>query len=151
MKPATQNTAIEISGESRLNKIAPVPFKAFLNQEIMKLYFKNGQKSPDPKDLQLLRNEIYQHLSDVWPGVKCEWITKAFKNGINGEYGEFANISYRAMVHWINEYRDNMKAENFGIKEDPMPSKERAEFVMGGLRNMPNTSNLIKKHKSNRK
>ena len=118
----------------RLNCVSEDQFKEFLLKEIYKLYLKNGQNKPSANDAATITNELYRNLIRIWPGVKTLWIGDAFENGINGEYGEFANISYRLMIYWINKYRFSMDRKDFGIKEDPMPTKERANFVLDGLR-----------------
>lgn len=132
MELAKQNNQLSTIG--RLNKIPENDFKIFLLKEYNKLLLKNGQNAPDPANAAIVVNELYTNLNRIWPGIKAEWISEAFSRGINGDYGKFANISYRAMVYWIQEYKYKMKAGDFGVKEDPMPTKERASFVLDGLR-----------------
>ena len=132
----------------RLSSISESDFKEFLLKEVYKLYFKNGQNKPDTNDAVTTVNEIYNNLQKSWSGVKMEWIKSAFDNGINGKYGDFANISYRVMNDWINKFRYSMNADDFGVKEDPMNCNERANFVLDGLRKRnPELSKLDNKGK----
>lgn len=132
MELVRQNTGLALIG--RLKEISDKEFKDFLMKEYHKLLLKNGQNAPDPVNAGLIVNELYRHLQAEWPGIKTDWIAKAFDNGINEEYGEFANISYRLMMHWIREFKHSMKSADFGVKEDPMNTKERAIFVLDELR-----------------
>ena len=146
MELARQNSEIAIN--QRLNKIKPVDFKKFLLQELHKLHIKNGQNAPDPDNASLIINELYNNLQKTWPGIKAEWIKKAFEKGINGDYGDFANISYRLMNDWINEFRYSMSREDFAIPEEPMNCNDRASFVLDGLRKRnPDIVKLDKKGK----
>ena len=133
--------------EARLKHVVPEDFKSFLLKQVFKLYFKNGQNAPSSGEAQMFVNELYDHLQKTWPGVKQEWIRSAFDKGIAGDYGEFANISFNILVLWIKKFRSMMNREDFGIKEDPMASKEKADFILSGLKNMPNTKKLFKKNK----
>jgi len=132
MELARQNNQIALTG--RLNEIAEQWFKEFLLKEYNKLMLKNGQNAPPPESAAMIANELYNHLTTSWPGVKVEWLSTAFNNGITGEYGDFANISFRLMVSWVNAYRGSMSRSDFGIAEEPMATKERADFVLDGLR-----------------
>ena len=147
---AKQNNQLAIQDESRLKECNDTEFKKFLNDEIYKLFLKNGQNAPDPRDVQLIRNELYNHLLHSWPGVKIEWIKGAFHNGINGNYGDFANISYRLMNDWINKYRYSMRREDFGVQEEPMNTGERSEFILKNRDKLPSVNELYIKHKSKR-
>jgi hypothetical protein len=55
------------------------------------------------------------------------------------------------MKSWINEFRYNMKKEDFGIKEDPMPTADRANFLLSNPDKLPSIEKLHDKHKSKRK
>ena len=146
MELAKQNS--ELAVISRLKEVSEKQFKEFLLKEYNKLLLKNGQNPPDPSNAGLVANELYNNLNKTWPGVKIEWVQKAFEKGINGDYGDFANISYRLMNDWINKFRYSMKREDFGIQEEPMNTKERASFVLDGLRKRnPELSNLDNKGK----
>ena len=132
MKIAKQNNEIVVMG--RLKDISEKEFKGFLLKEYHKLLLKNGQNPPSISDAVMITNELYNNLKTIWPGIKTEWISSSFNNGINGEYGEFANISYRLMVEWINKYKAGMKRKDFAMAEEPMSCKERSTFVLDGLR-----------------
>lgn len=149
MELARQNTGLALIG--RLKEISDREFKEFLLKEYHKLLLKNGQNAPDPANAGLIVNELYNYLKSTWPGIKTEWIASAFSKGINGEFGKFANISYRLMVDWIKEFQYTMKAEDFGVKEDPMNTHQRAEFLLGNPDKIPSLKDLQSKHKSKRK
>ena len=118
----------------RLNNADPRPFKLFLNQEILKLYLKNGQNNPDPAEVQAIRNELYDHLMETWPGVRAEWVKEAFKKGIAGKYGEFANISFRIMVSWVNTFRAQMRAGDYGVEKESEPLHVQAAAILTEIR-----------------
>lgn len=146
MELARQNNQLAVN--IRLNAISEMDFKKFLLQEVHKLFIKNGQNAPDPDNASLIVNELYNNLNKTWPGVKIEWMQKAFEKGINGDYGDFANISYRVMNDWTNKFRYSMRRTDFGIQEEPMSTKERASFVLDGLRKRnPELSTLDNKGK----
>lgn len=132
MELAKQNSGLALN--HRLSAVNEMDFKTFLAKELHKLFIKNGQNAPDPDNASLIVNELYNNLNKTWPGVKVEWLSKAFENGINGDYGDFANISYRLMNDWINKYKHSMKRTDFGIQEEPMNCNDRAGFVLDGLR-----------------
>ncbi len=132
MELAKQNNEVAVIG--RLKEISEKEFKEFLLKEYHKLLLKNGQNPPAVSNAVMITNELYHNLKSIWPGIKTEWISSAFENGINGDYGDFANISYRLMVDWINKYKAGMKRKDFAISEEPMNCEERSTFVLDGLR-----------------
>lgn len=143
MKPVKQENSLAVTG--RLNVLATQDFKHLLLTEVYKLYLKNGQNAPEEQDVAVIVNELYDYLTEYWPGVKAEWIQEAFKRGITGVYGDFANISFRVMTEWIRAYRSKMTAADFGIEKDVMPTKERADFVLSELRKRnPDIDNIGK-------
>lgn len=148
MELARQNNTIAITG--RLKEIKPEDFREFLLRRYNSLLLKNGQNAPTAENAVVIVNELYKYLQEEWPGIKTEWITEAFNNGINGKYGEFANISYRLMVYWIMEFKYSMRAEDFGLKEDPMHTSERANFLLKNKDKILSLKELKVKHKSNR-
>lgn len=142
-----QEKYLPAKAETRIKQTDPNEIRDLLLQEIYKLYLKNGQKSPESNDAAILANELYDHIMQSWPGVKIEWIQTAFKNGISGKYGDFANISFRIMVHWINEFRHSMTKKDYGLDNDGVSMPEKMEFIINGLAGMPNYEAFKKKQK----
>jgi len=150
MKPVVNNTAVALHSGSRIKELDSKSITNFLIDQISIVYVKTGKNIPESRELNITIQQFKKYLERDWPGVKLEWIEKAFERGVEKQYGEYYGVSYVTFTDWMKGYRNSMKAEDFGVKEDPMPSKERASFVLNGLKNMPNTSKLISKHKSNR-
>ena len=138
MKPIKLVNELEV----RLNHTSKSEFKEFLLKEIYKLYLKNGQNKPAAVEAATLATELYNNLQKTWPGVKIEWLQQAFGNGINGDYGDFANISYRSMNDWIKIFRYNMKRGDFAIAEEPMTCNERSEFILKNRGKLPSINQL---------
>jgi hypothetical protein len=116
---------------NKVNSLSEIQIGEFMVQ-LLAFIYSLAQKEISSEDLALLAVEINNEVSKRHKDLTIAEVELAFRNGVNGKYGEYYSITSKSFYDWLLEYRKRKVLEE-QKKQDSLPINEQARIILSEL------------------
>lgn len=128
-----QRNVILARQERRIAVLHEADISAHVNMAITNAIFNAGQRPIEEHELVIIVTRIIEELKNNYARFTIQEVVYAIALGSKEKFGEYANVSVRQIIRWLNAYDEQIRKEaihkqrEFEYKQEKLQKKRTEE------------------------